>query len=75
MSWAIIINRFCKLSGTILKAFAYLIYFIFPKLRFTIPKFSKAKIISSDKTLIPKNCLANELYKYCNFTSLCKLSF
>ena len=54
MSWAIIINRFCKLSGTILKAFAYLIYFIFPKLRFTIPKFSKAKIISSDKTLIPK---------------------
>ncbi len=54
MSWAIIINRFCKLSGTILKAFSYVIYFIIPKLRFTIPKFSKAKIISSDKTLIPK---------------------
>ena len=54
MSLAIIINRFCKLSGTILKAFAYLIYFIFPKLRFTIPKVSKAKILSKKSSLVPK---------------------
>ena len=54
MSLAIVINRLCKIFGALLKGISYIIYFIFPKLRFTIPKFSKAKIISSDKTLIPK---------------------
>ncbi|RXI28662.1 glycosyltransferase family 32 protein [Aliarcobacter trophiarum] len=54
MYWAIIINRFCKFSGTILKGFTYIIYFIFPELRFTIPKVSKAKINSKMQTCIPK---------------------
>jgi mannosyltransferase OCH1-like enzyme len=54
MNWAIIINRFCKITGAILKGVAYIIYFVFPKLRFTIPKISKAKIKPSASSLIPK---------------------
>ncbi|WP_418186063.1 glycosyltransferase family 32 protein [Aliarcobacter vitoriensis] len=51
---AIVINRLCKIFGAIIKGLSYIIYFIFPKLRFTIPKISKAKKLSKNKSLIPK---------------------
>lgn len=54
MTLALVINRFCKFSGTLLKAFCYLLYFFLPKLRFTIPTHSKAKIKSKNQTTIPK---------------------
>ena len=54
MNLAIIINRFCKITGATLKGVAYIIYFVFPKLRFTIPKISKAKIKPNANSLIPK---------------------
>lgn len=54
MSGAIIINRLCKVFGAILKGISFIIYFIFPKLRFTIPKVSKVKRILKNDNLIPK---------------------
>lgn len=51
---AIIINRLCKIFGAIVKGLSYIIYFIFPKLRFEIPKISKAKKISKNNYLVPK---------------------
>ncbi len=54
MFFAILINRLCKIFGALLKGLSYIIYFIFPKLRFTIPKVSKAKISSKKSSLVPK---------------------
>ncbi len=54
MSLAIVINRLCKIFGAFLKGISYVIYFIFPKLRFKIPKVSKVKISSKTNYLIPK---------------------
>ena len=54
MSLAIVINRLCKIFGSLLKGISYIIYFIFPKLRFTIPKVSKAKISSKNSYLVTK---------------------
>ena len=54
MNFAIVINRLCKIFGVLIKAISYLIYFIFPKLRFTIPKVSKSKIESKTNVLVPK---------------------
>ena len=54
MTLALLINRFCKLLGTLLKAICYILYFFLPKLRFTIPTYSKAKIKSKNDTKIPK---------------------
>jgi mannosyltransferase OCH1-like enzyme len=50
----IVVNRFCKFSGTLVKGISYIFHFIFPKMRFTIPELSKAKINSNKQTVIPK---------------------
>ena len=53
----IISNRFIKILGAITKGFAYIFHFIFPKMRFTIPKNSQPILKSSKHTNIPKNNL------------------
>ena len=50
----IISNRFIKILGAITKGFAYIFHFIFPKMRFTIPKNSQPILKSSKHTNIPK---------------------
>lgn len=50
----LIINRLEKVIGTVFKALSYLFHFIFPKKRFTIPKYSKPIFRSSKKSKIPK---------------------
>jgi len=49
----IIANRFSKVLGSIIKGISYIIYAIYPKLRFTIPKYSSAKIQNKTSN-IPK---------------------
>jgi mannosyltransferase OCH1-like enzyme len=50
----VIANRLIKFIGAVTKGFAYLFHAIFPKMRFTIPLYSKAKINSTTKYKIPK---------------------
>lgn len=49
----LIINRFAKLFGTIIKGLAYIFHFLFPKKRFIIPEYSKP-LIKGREILIPK---------------------
>ena len=57
MSLAIVINRLCKIFGALLKGISYIIYVIFPKLRFKIPKVSKVKISSKRRN---SSCLYSD---------------
>lgn len=50
----ILINRLIKLLGALVKGLSYIFHFFFPKKRFTIPKYSKSLISSSQQTKIPK---------------------
>jgi len=50
----IIINRFTKISGTLVKALSYPFHYIFPKKRFTIPKQSNSILKSNRSSKIPK---------------------
>jgi mannosyltransferase OCH1-like enzyme len=50
----IVANRLEKISGTILKIFAYPFHAFFPKKRFTIPLVSKPLISTKKDFVIPK---------------------
>ena len=50
----VVANRLIKLSGAVVKMLSYPFHFIFPKLRFTIPKQSDPLIKSSIPYTIPK---------------------
>jgi len=47
-------NRFSKILGNIVKAFGYMFHLLFPKKRFTIPKYSNAILPSKSNSQIPK---------------------
>ncbi len=69
----IVANRLIKLSGAIVKMFSYPFHFIFPSIRFTIPKQSDSFFKSSSIYKIPKiiwqTNYTNEvsLPVYCNY--------
>ena len=50
----IIINRFAKIFGTIIKGISYIFHTFFPKKRFEIPIYSPPLIKSTSKQKIPK---------------------
>jgi mannosyltransferase OCH1-like enzyme len=50
----VFINRLLKFSGGIVKGIGYIFHFFFPKKRFTLPKYSKAKIKSKEDYTISK---------------------
>lgn len=50
----LLVNRLCKFTGALIKTFAYLFHFLFPKKRFTIPEQSSAWIKSKTNSKIPK---------------------
>ena len=50
----IIVNRLAKFIGTILKGFAYIFHFVFPKKRFTIPEQSNPIVASTQPHTITK---------------------
>ncbi len=50
----VVANRFIKITGTIVKTLSYPFHFIFPKKRFTIPKYSKPIFKSAKMGKIPK---------------------
>ena len=50
---ALVINRFTKIFGGLIKGFAYIFHFLFPNKRFTIPEYSKA-FTKGKRTKIPK---------------------
>lgn len=54
MKYVIIINRFAKFSGTLVKGFSFIFHFLFPKKRFIIPLHSKPLIDSKQQSIIPK---------------------
>lgn len=47
-------NRCIRLIGNLVKVASYPFHYVFPKLRFTIPEYSKAKIRSTERSTIPK---------------------
>ncbi|AEH31984.1 glycosyl transferase [Vibrio anguillarum] len=47
-------NRTIKLIGNIFKVLSYPFHFVFPKVRFTIPEYSPAKIQTKNSSGIPK---------------------
>ena len=47
-------NRLSKILGNICKILSYPFHFVFPKVRFTIPEFSKAKIQSKTESKITR---------------------
>jgi len=49
-----LVNRLCKLTGALIKAFSFIFHFVFPKKRFTIPKHSAPLIKSNKPSTIPK---------------------
>jgi mannosyltransferase OCH1-like enzyme len=49
----IILNRFAKFTGFLIKGFSYFFHFIFKNKRFKIPEYS-APFIKGKKSLIPK---------------------
>ncbi|NLK66710.1 MAG: glycosyl transferase [Campylobacteraceae bacterium] len=52
---SLFINRFGKITGVFVKGFSYIFHALFPKKRFTIPKFSPAKTSpKSDGVKVPK---------------------
>jgi len=50
----IVVNRFTKIVGSVVKMLSYIFHFIFPNKRFTIPTYSKAITKPKKDTLIPK---------------------
>lgn len=50
---ALVINRLSKFLGVFIKGFSYIFYFLFPKKRFSIPKFDQARKKQSIKPKIP----------------------
>ncbi|MGK0256270.1 MAG: mannosyltransferase OCH1-like enzyme, partial [Arcobacteraceae bacterium] len=50
----VVANRLIKLSGALVKIFGYPFHFVFPKVRFTIPKQSDPFFKSSTIYKIPK---------------------
>lgn len=50
----VIVNRFTKILGTVLKTLSYPFHYIFPNKRFTIPEQSDPIFKSDTKTKIPK---------------------
>ncbi|WP_415893154.1 glycosyltransferase family 32 protein [Neptuniibacter sp. PT8_73] len=50
----ILVNRFSKIIGALVKGFSFLFHFLFPNKRFTIPTHSAPLIKSSKRTKIPK---------------------
>lgn len=50
----IINNRLCKFIGAVVKAACYPFHWVCPNKRFTIPKFSPAKIKAKQPSVIPK---------------------
>ena len=50
----IIVNRFAKIFGGVVKGFGYLFHALFPNKRFILPKVSKAKVASGKNLKIPK---------------------
>lgn len=50
----LMVNRLIKFIGVFVKAFGYAFHFVCPKLRFTIPTYSRAWIKSKNETKIPK---------------------
>ncbi|MEA2073633.1 MAG: glycosyltransferase [Campylobacterota bacterium] len=79
----IILNRFSKILGTLVKTLAYPFHLLFPKKRFTIPEYSKAIISSSSEYKIRKTIWQTNytnkvtLPVYCNylFNRLLSLSY
>ena len=79
----VIANRMTRLFGNIFKILAYPIHFFFPKLRFTIPVYSKAKITDSRSPIIPRiiwqtnysNKVTFPVYANYLFNRLMSLSF
>ena len=51
---AVVVNRFAKISGALVKGVSYPFHFLFKNKRFTIPKYSKPLIKSSSDSAIPK---------------------
>ena len=47
-------NRSIRLVGNLVKVFAYLFHFIFPRARFSIPEYSAAKCATGNRSAIPK---------------------
>lgn len=50
----VIANRLIRLTGNLFKMLAYPFHWVFPKLRFTIPEYSSAKLPSETQSPIPK---------------------
>ncbi|MBF4232055.1 glycosyl transferase, partial [Vibrio anguillarum] len=50
----LIANRLIRLTGNIFKILAYPVHWVFPKLRFTIPAYSPAKLARSNRSAIPR---------------------
>ncbi|MGG7072892.1 glycosyltransferase [Campylobacter sp. 9BO] len=51
---ALFVNRTSKILGALVKGFGYIFHFIFPKMRFNIPRYSEAKLTPKKQTNIPK---------------------
>lgn len=69
MSHTIILisNRVIRLVGNVLKLLAYPFHWVFPKLRFSIPEYSPAKIRRANNSAVPK------VIWQTNFTHRCSL--
>lgn len=63
----VVTNRLIRLTGNIFKLSAYPFHFLFPRLRFTIPEYSPAKLRLSKRSAIPRTIWQT------NFSSKCTM--